>query len=226
MQPFLPVSGSVTTAGSKQPFNYHQKTMIQTDASLIPLSQDELTELESFLTSDRTPEECMASLEMIDGYMTALVIGPEMVAQFRWIQYLLDPENKKESIFETPEDEENITSLLLRHSSAIAAQFENDPESFLPMYEMFGYSEDAEREIAIEEWALGFIIGMELAHEAWQPLFATENTAMLAGPVFILGRINDDYDTMSQEERDEVTSMLDESIYGIYMFWQQQKEVE
>jgi uncharacterized protein len=198
--------------------------MIQSDPNLLPLSQDELTELETFLTSDKTPEECMASLEMIDGYMTALVIGPEMIAQYRWIQYLLDPENKQEKIFDSPEEEAIITGMLLRHSSAIAAQFENDPEDFLPIYELFGYGEEEERELAIEEWALGFILGMELAHEAWQPLFASEETAMLAGPLFILGRITDDYESMTQEERDSVTAMLDEAVLGIHVYWQQQLE--
>ncbi|MBN1928256.1 MAG: UPF0149 family protein [Chlorobiaceae bacterium] len=200
--------------------------MIQYDSSLLPLSQDELNGLESFLVSGKTPEECMSSLEMIDGYMTALVIGPELVPQFRWIQYMLDPENTKEQIFDTPEEEAEITALLLRHASAIADQFEENPEEFLPLYEMFGYGEPEEREIAIEEWALGFILGMELSHEAWQPLFAEENTAMLAGPLFILGRISDDYETMSQQERDDITAMLDESIIGIHAFWQQAAEEE
>lgn len=195
--------------------------MIQSDSSLLPLSQEELNELEGFLSSDKTPEECMPSLEMIDGYMTALVIGPEMVPQFRWIQYMIDPENKQEKIFETPEQEAAITALLLRHAGAIAEQFESNPEEFLPIYEMFGYGEEEEREIAIEEWALGFILGMELSHEAWEPLFANENTAMLAGPLFILGRVSEDYETMSQEERDEITAMLDESIIGMHAFWQQ-----
>lgn len=200
--------------------------MIQYDASQIPLSQEELTELETFLTSDKTPEECMSSLEMIDGYMTALVIGPEMVAQYRWIQYLLDPENKQEKIFDTPEEEAEITDILLRHSSAIAAQFESNPEEFLPIYEMFSYGEEEERELAIEEWALGFILGMELSHEAWQPLFAAEETAMLAGPLFILGKITEDYETMTQEEKDQITSMLDEAVIGIHAFWQEQQEEE
>jgi uncharacterized protein len=198
--------------------------MINSDPSLTPLSQEELTELESFLSSDKTPEECMSSLEMIDGYMTALVIGPEMIAQFRWIQYMLDPENKQEQIFETPEQESAVTNLLMRHISAIAAQFENDPEDFLPMYEMFSYGDEEEREVAIEEWALGFILGMELAHEAWQPLFATESSAMLAGPLFILGRVTDDYDSMSQQEKDDITNLLDESVIGIYAFWHQTEE--
>jgi len=195
--------------------------MIQSDRPLHPLAQDELTQLETFLTSDLTPEDCMSSLEMIDGYMTAIVIGPEIVPQDQWIPYLLNPEKQQQDVFQSDEQAEEITDLLARHIGAIASQFENDPEEFLPLYEMFSYGEDEERELAIEEWALGFILGMELAHEAWQPLFANEESAMLAGPLFILGRITDDYETMSQEERDEMTSMLDESVVRIYDFWNQ-----
>ncbi|HWQ25850.1 MAG TPA: UPF0149 family protein [Chlorobaculum sp.] len=197
--------------------------MIQSDRPLHPLAQDELTQLETFLTSDLTPEDCMSSLEMIDGYMTAIVIGPEIVPQDQWIPYLLNPEKQQQDIFQSDEQAEEITELLARHIGAIASQFENDPEEFLPLYEMFSYAEDEERELAIEEWALGFILGMELAHEAWQPLFANEESAMLAGPLFILGRITDDYETMSQEERDEMTSMLDESVVRIFDFWNQQE---
>jgi uncharacterized protein len=198
--------------------------MIQSELSLQPLSEQELVMLETFLASPGTTEESMASLEMIDGYMTAIVIGPEMITEHRWLRYMLDPENRTEKLFESTEDEERIVSLLNRHISAIADQFKNDPEDFLPLYEMFSYGNDEERELAIEEWALGFILGMELSHDAWQPLFADESSSMLAGPLFILGKVTDDYDTMSQEEKDEMLDMLDESIIGIYAFWQQQEE--
>jgi uncharacterized protein len=196
--------------------------MLQSERAHQPLSEEELNMLEAFLASPDSPEECMNSLEMIDGYLTAIVIGPEVVPEHRWIKYMLDPENLRENLFNSPEDEAQITELLNRHVNAIDAQFENEPEGFLPIYEMFSYSEEEERQIAIEEWALGFILGMELCHEAWQPLFSDESTAMLAGPLFVLGKVTDDYDKMSQEEKDQMIDMLDESIIGIYAFWQQQ----
>ncbi|TNJ37169.1 YecA family protein [Chlorobaculum thiosulfatiphilum] len=200
--------------------------MLQSERAHQPLSEEELNMLEAFLASTEAPEECMNSLEMIDGFLTAIVIGPEVVPEHRWIKYMLDPENQKENLFKSPEDESRITDLLNRHVIAIDTQFENDPEAYLPIYEMFGYSEDEERQIAIEEWALGFILGMELSHEAWQPLFSDESTAMLAGPLFVLGKVTDDYDTMSQEQKDQMIDMLDESILGIYAFWQQQAAQE
>ena len=195
--------------------------MINTERPLLPLSQDELTELETFLASDETPEDCMSSLEMIDGYMTALVIGPESVPSDTWITYLFNPEKQQKDLFASQERAEEISSLLERHIGAIADQFSNAAEEFLPLYEMFSYATDEERELAIEEWALGFILGMELCHEAWQPLFGDEQTAMLAGPVFVLGKITDDYETLSQEEKDELTDMLDESVIRMFDFWQQ-----
>ncbi|RXK87514.1 YecA family protein [Chlorobaculum sp. 24CR] len=200
--------------------------MLQSERAHQPLSEEELNMLEAFLISAEAPEECMNSLEMIDGFLTAIVIGPEVVPEHRWIKYMLDPENQRENLFNSPEDESQITDLLTRHVTAIDTQFENEPEEFLPIYEMFSYSEEEERQIAIEEWALGFILGMELSHEAWQPLFADENTAMLAGPLFVLGKVTDDYDKMSQEEKDQMIDMLDESILGIYTFWQQQADEE
>lgn len=195
--------------------------MINIERPLQPLSQDELTDLETFLASDQTPEDCMSSLEMIDGYMTAIVIGPEIISQSTWIPYLLNPEKQRNDIFVSDTQAEQITSLMERHASAIASQFESDPEEFLPLYEMFSYATEEERELAIEEWSLGFILGMELSHEAWQPMFAEEESAMLAGPVFVLGKITEDYETMSQEEKDEMADMLDESVVRMFSFWKQ-----
>ncbi|NTU68972.1 MAG: UPF0149 family protein [Chlorobiaceae bacterium] len=195
--------------------------MINSERPLLPLSQDELTELETFLASNETPEDCMSSLEMIDGFMTALVIGPETVSSDTWIPYLLNPEKQSKDVFADEAQALQISSLLERHIGAISNQFGNAPDAFLPIYEMFSYGSDEERELAIEEWALGFILGMELSHEAWQPLFGNEESAMLAGPVFVLGKITEDYDTLSQEERDELADMLDESIVKMFTFWQQ-----
>jgi uncharacterized protein len=42
---------------------------------LAPLSDDEMDELDQFLMSDATSDETMI-LDMLDGYLTAVVIGP------------------------------------------------------------------------------------------------------------------------------------------------------
>ncbi len=184
-----------------------------------PLTQEDLFELESFLASDITPEDCMPSLEMIDGFMAALVVGPELVDREMWLPYLLNPEQRRMDFFETPEQQERITSLLERHLGTVAEQFVTDPEAFLPIYEMFGYAGEDERDLAIEEWSIGFILGIELCHEAWQPLFEHEEQATLVGPFFILGKITDDYSTMTPAEKDEMVDILTDSVIRLHAFW-------
>jgi len=48
-----------------------------------PLSDAELDELEGFLASDLVPPDCM-DLEMLDGFLTAIVSGPESVQPSEW----------------------------------------------------------------------------------------------------------------------------------------------
>ena len=49
-----------------------------------PLSDGELDELEVFLASDAVPQDCM-DLEMLDGYLTAVVSGPEAIQPSEWL---------------------------------------------------------------------------------------------------------------------------------------------
>jgi uncharacterized protein len=50
----------------------------------LPLSEEEIEELDSFLTSEATSFEAM-SLDELDGYLTAIVIGPTMLNFSQWV---------------------------------------------------------------------------------------------------------------------------------------------
>ena len=49
-----------------------------------PLSEAEIDELDAFLTSEATSDECM-DIFTLDGSLTALVIGPQTVAPSVWL---------------------------------------------------------------------------------------------------------------------------------------------
>ncbi len=53
-----------------------------------PLSVEESALLRSFLLSDVRPEESFSSIEMLDGYLTALTVGPEVIEPDIWIPYI------------------------------------------------------------------------------------------------------------------------------------------
>jgi uncharacterized protein len=193
--------------------------MNQSDPLQQPLSDEELGKLESFLASESTPEDCLFSIEMLDGYMTALVVGPEVITQDVWIPFIWDQENDNKPSFSSEAEARTIEELLVRHMNSIARQFEEDPDEFFPMFEQFGYADEEEKRVAVENWALGFTVGMELAHVSWRPFLEAEETAQFVLPMFLLAKITDDLDELTEEEMDSMALLMPEFIIKIYEYW-------
>jgi uncharacterized protein len=63
-----------------------------------PLSDEEIRELDIFLMSDATPDECM-DIVALDGFLTALAIGPELVPPSVWLPLVWGGE--MEPVFES-----------------------------------------------------------------------------------------------------------------------------
>ena len=57
---------------------------------LAPLSDEELAELDQFLLSDVTSEETML-MDGLDGYLTAIVVGPRTVMPSQWLPGVWGP---------------------------------------------------------------------------------------------------------------------------------------
>jgi uncharacterized protein len=193
--------------------------MSLTDPLLQPLFDEEFEKLENFLASDSTPEDALFSIEMVDGYMTALVVGPEVISPDRWISFIWDQENDDEPCYDSEAEAISIRALLLRHMNTIALQFESNPDEFFPLFEQFSYADEEEKRVAVENWALGFTLGMELAHTSWQPFLEDEETAQLVLPIFILAKITDDFDDLTEEDLYNLTLMMPEFIIKIYDYW-------
>ena len=52
-----------------------------------PLSDAEIGELDGFLMSEATPDECM-DIVTLDGFLAALVVGPRLLAPSVWLPIL------------------------------------------------------------------------------------------------------------------------------------------
>jgi uncharacterized protein len=197
--------------------------MNQIDPLPQPLSDEEFGILESVLVSDLMPEDSFSSIEMVDGYMTALIVGPEEVQPDTWIPYMWNQEKNDEPCFSSETEAAIIREMLVRHMNTIALQFLNDPDGFLPLFETFCYNDDEEKELAVENWALGFTMGMELTQESWTPLFADEDSGMLAMPMLILSKITDDYNALSKNDISDMIQLLPNFVIKIYKYWTQEK---
>ena len=109
------------------------------------LSLEELGQLASFLASDSMPEESLSSLAMVDGYMTALIAGPDEVPPESWMPYIWNKEKSDRSCFSSETEEEIIRQFLVRHMSNIAMQFLNKPDEFRPLFATASHTSKKEK---------------------------------------------------------------------------------
>lgn len=193
--------------------------MNSSDASMQPLSLDELSTLEQFLVSEQTPPDALSSLEMLDGYMTAAAVGPQVFELENWYASMWDQEKELRPEFSSPEEAELIGQLIVRHNNSITKLLEDEPEEYLPLFDRVGYESDEVKKLAVEEWAMGFIIGMELAYDAWKPLFDDEEAAVLSMSIFMLSKVSDDFNHLTDKEVAELTESVAESVICIHSFW-------
>src|SRR5215471_16607470 len=79
-----------------------------------PLSDTDYDELEVFLGSNAVPQDCM-DLEMLDGFLTAIVSGPELIQPSEWLPVVWsDSQRTVTPVFQNNEQAERILSLVLR----------------------------------------------------------------------------------------------------------------
>lgn len=184
-----------------------------------PLSFEDILSLENFLASDRLSDDSLSSVEMLDGYLAAVVVGPELVLPSVWMPGIWDAENSPDPVFVSQEEAEAVTGLLIRYMNTIARQFSEEPEAYQPVFENITYAGDGDLADAVEDWALGFLIGMELTNEVWAPIFDDEDASLLVLPMFILAGVADDLGEISPEELEDLPGRLAECVIEIFFFW-------
>jgi uncharacterized protein len=188
-----------------------------------PLSAEEFAKLKSFLFSDLKGDESFSSVAMVDGYMTALAVGPEVIEPDIWIPYILNQETSDEPCTFSEADVKMLRELLVRHMETITLQFHTGADGFIPLFERVRYAGKKEKDVAIEHWAFGFTMGIELVHESWKPLFIDEETGMLVMPMLILSKITDDYKALKKDEIFDMVQLLPDFVIKIDNYWKQHK---
>ena len=100
----------------------------------LPLSEDELVELDSFLMSEATSYETM-SIDRLDGYLTAIVIGPTMLSFSQWFPGIWGLDEKEDAPdFESREEAQHILELIVRQMNGIVSEFNDDPDEVEPIF--------------------------------------------------------------------------------------------
>lgn len=188
---------------------------------MAPLSDEELDELDRFLL-DLDTEEGM-TLDMLDGFLHALAIGPETVMPSQWLPKVWGQEDGAMLPPLNGLDQANhLLGLVMRHFNGIVSGFEHSRPLLAPIWPTVHYDAAGEFEDA-EMWAYGFTEGVKLSQAAWQKLFDHPDGSRWYRPIALLG--SDDFSadqdalTRTPAQRAALAAEIEESLTRIHAFW-------
>ena len=154
-----------------------------------PLSDEELSALDALLQA--LPTEAAMNVEALDGYLTALLVGPPGLARLKsadWLPAVWGGDGADGAPFASNKARKRATTLVLRHLRSIDGQLRDlaeHPERWQPV---FSVAEDGNEELVdAEDWCAGFLQAVPLAPEAWGALFDDAAFGPALVPLALLG---------------------------------------
>lgn len=183
-----------------------------------PLESGEFDQLDAWLLSDDSPENCM-DVSMLHGFLTALVSGP-LTMPSEWLPVVWGAETAS---FKSLRDSKWILGLIMRLNNEIANELLKDTHRFQPLFYENRLAEPP-AEIA-DEWCFGYMRGVNLRHGEWSWLFDEPEYRELFAPLFAMAYFEGEYkfeyervhadDAMFQRTK----ALIAPSIGTIYKLW-------
>jgi uncharacterized protein len=109
-----------------------------------------------------TPRPRVDSVSMLDGYVTAIVVGPCHIPPDAWLAHLLGPDGDIATAH--GEDLAAITAIAARHN-VISEGLATAPDRHAPIF-----VHDADGSVRAGPWCMGFLAAMQLRFDAWAAL--------------------------------------------------------
>jgi uncharacterized protein len=179
----------------------------------VRLTDDECKWLAGFLVSAQVPDSTM-SLEMLDGFFTALVIGPEMVAPSEYVPVIWGADDGSVPKWDSPEQAQHVFDLLTKHWNAIAARRLASAEH-CPIIDNLGMA------MSGEEWADGFVAGVGMRRDAWDPIFDDRRADQIVMPILALSGDTPEevQEQLTAEMRQVILDQLPATVQMVAAYW-------
>lgn len=175
-----------------------------------PLSEPEFTELDDFLSSLPDQEGAM-DLYALEGFLTAIAIGPNFVATSDWLPWIWDPHAGEFAANSSSTDQfSKIVTLILRHYNCIVHVFSTNPTSFEPLF------------LRAHRWRAadcceGFLNGLIFYYEAWDILSLEQPTWFKP---FLLLTVEAEGAGPMPEEAESLINQIAPALASIHAHWQ------
>jgi len=172
-----------------------------------PLAVSELDRLGDLLA--RFSGQGGMNLEQLDGFFAALICGPSNVLPSEYLPEILQEGIDDHDAISTQGLLQELISLVARHWNTICDTLRSG-DVFTPLL-----LEDAHGIAHANDWAGGFMRGMELRREAWTPLLNDDKHAGPLVPIFALAHEHDADPAMRPYKASIGAEMRERLIVGV-----------
>jgi uncharacterized protein len=184
-------------------------------ANDIRLTPEEQQWLGGLLASRQVPATTM-SLEMLDGFFTALVIGPELVPPSQYLPVVWGSADGQGPMWDSIEQANYALQLMTKHWNAIAARRTANAEH-QPIIDLFPPAMPG------EEWAEGFAAAILMQGRAWDRMMGDHRADQVVMPILALcgdvpGEVRAE---LTAERREGILDQLPATLQMIAAFWRQ-----
>jgi uncharacterized protein len=160
------------------------------------------------------------NVEQLDGFFAALIAGAERVMPSEYYREAFGGEIADAFEFGSLDEAKEILGLMMRHWNAIASALHKG-EVYLPLL-----LEDADGMAYGNDWARGFMQGMDMRHDGWAELVNDEEHGGCLIPMMMLYHEHDENPEMrpkpiSPEHREEVIVHMAAGLVAAYRYFRE-----
>lgn len=187
-----------------------------------PLSESEFDRLGSFLAACKGGNAM--SVEELDGFFAALIAGPELVPPSEYYPEVFGGDLADVCQFESLEDAQEVFGLMMRHWNAIASTLSRG-DGYEPVL-----VENESGAAHANDWADGFMRGMQLCREGWARLLHDDKDGGCLIPVLMLYHEHDPdpatrTNPISPKQREELIVGLAAGLVRAYHYFRERLPV-
>ena len=173
---------------------------------------------------ERLGDKRAMNLEQLDGFLAAVLCGPDEVPQSEYLREIWGHDIVNEDAFAAQPLLKDFIDLIRRHRDAIAYTLQSG-DVFTPLL-----LEDEQGVSRGNDWANGFLRGMELRRENWGPILDDEENGGSLVPIFALAHEHDpDPETRSYKEpvsaelREKLIVGIAAGVMRIYRYFKERR---
>jgi len=108
------------------------------------------------------PPPVVDGVSMLDGYLTAVIVGPCSIDPLEWLRHMLGPHGHLGA--EGTKQSTAIMAIVARFN-AVSEGLATAPACYAPIFER---TDDGT--VLAEPWCMGFLAAMKLRYDAWRAL--------------------------------------------------------